>query len=133
MPNVWTFTAGGVTVTLDAPARIEVWEAKSQSLDFTAAGQPRAFDQAVSTFRARLSFRDLDSAAKASLAAFFHNAPAAAPPGVNGVMETFTLTDHSGGAVTARFAEPLLKFQAAGLSNRWDVDVELVTSSLLGL
>lgn len=133
MPNVWTFAAGGVTVTLDVPARIEVWESKSQSLDFTAAGQPSAFDQALSTYRARLSFRDLDSAAKAGLAAFFHNGPADTPSGVNGVMETFTLTDHAGGAVTARFAEPLLKFQAAGLSSRWDVEVELVTSSLLGL
>lgn len=131
MSENWQFTKGEHTFSLPAPDEFETWEEKSQALDWTAAGEPRAYDKDVTRRMARLTWRGLPSASKAALAAFFHNAPGDTPAGANGVMETFGLTDHAGNAYTARFMRPELRFATDPLANRWRVSVELVLSDVI--
>lgn len=131
MSDHWQFTKGAHTVSLPPPDEFETWEEKSQALDWTAAGEPRAYDKDVTRRMARLTWRGLPSAAKQALTAFFHNGPADAPEGVNGVMESFALADHEANAYAARFLRPELRFATDPLANRWRVSVDLVLSDVI--
>ena len=131
MSNNWQFTKGANTVTLPPPDDFETWEEKAQALGWTAAGEPRAYDKDVARRLARLTWRDLSSDDKEDLTEFFHNESADSPPGVNGVMETFTLTDHEDNAYTARFARPELRFATDTTANRWRLSVEMILSGVV--
>lgn len=126
----WKLTKDTNIVTLPDPAAdYEAWIEKSQRLGWTAAGAARAYDKDVTAYRARVTWKDLTDSEKAGLATFFGNTTSDTPPGVDGVMATFTLTDHASNTYTARFLQPELRFTKV-LNNRWHVTVELVLDAL---
>ena len=112
------------------PGSYEAREEKAQSLDYTAAGAVRAYDKSVATYHLSVTWEDLSTADKANIVAFFHNDTGDSPAGVNGVVNTFTLTDHNAATYTACFAEPELKFEEM-LAPLWKLTVELITTTLL--
>ena len=130
MANTWTLTRGANVVTLAVPVSYDASEEKAQALDRTAAGSVRAYDKDVATYHATVTWEDLSTADKANVLAFFHNDTGDSPAGVNGVINTFTLTDHNAATYTARFAEPELKFEML-LANRWKLTVELIMTAIL--
>jgi len=127
----WQFTKIGNTVTFHDPVKgYQAVETKAQALARTAAGSVRVYDKNLSRFQTRVSWEGLADTEKAGLTTFFDNADDDSPAGVDGMAETFTLTDDDGATYTARFVEPDLRFTKS-VNNRWDLTVTLETDAVI--
>ena len=127
----WTFTRGANAVALPDPVKgYAPTEVKAQAMARTAAGGVRVYDKDLSVYRISPAWDDLSDTEKTNLTAFFHNAPAGSPAGVDGMANTFTLTDNDAATYTARFVEPELKFESI-VNGRWRLTVQLETSAIV--
>ena len=79
---------------------------RRQGLGRTAGGTVYVYDLGISTQNLVLSFSNLRQSEKDCLQAFYNTV-------VNGVMETFSYTDHLGNVWTARFLNTELEFTEA--------------------
>jgi len=101
---MWTLTYSGTTIYVQNPVLGDVTEYNvGQVLSKAASGKIYVYNKAPAVTRElEAQWNEMRAVEFDDLSAFFYTT-------VNGMVTTFTLTDHYGNAWTARFLEPTLR------------------------
>ena len=99
------FTKNLTEIEIQNPVQSNMYQLKKyQVLGRVASGGVYTYDKGVSTKKLSLTFENLRESEKTVLESFYHTT-------VNGMMETFSYTDHLETVWTARFLTTELDFE----------------------